>query len=272
MSEKTYIQIPIDGETGILQYYTTPMVWPSPGIFGGGSSNNAEPAWESWPESCGALACEAGAGTWSSWSVGEAYGPPGNTIWVEDKDGNDKTDEVLGTSLAVNTDRDGVGSSTVIQMISYTNVYTQVPHWSPGDIVHIPAGIDATNSWNTAFGADASLAMDIVIQPEWILYEDAPPLIINIDSIICVEPSTVNEVRIGVSNVPGSTTANEAEYRIQLKDNGGSGPVTAMDAVTCINKTLAEAVRNPGSNPVVNWNFAGASVSAGGFQFNIDGT
>jgi hypothetical protein len=271
VSDTTYTLIPSDGP-GVnngLPFGTNPWgwIWSTPGIYGGGAANTPN-VWDTtptpgmcacsdpgcytwgWPEDCcyGDLRCTRGAGTFGTFELG--VNPGLGTIWIEDVNGGDKTAYFQGlnpSGFDMNVWVDPTGS--VDRWYSYrSSIYG---NWNIGDIIHIPGGTVIGDSWNASFGGDNSLAMDIVIQLDWLtVHYDTTPLVIPIDKIITVIPDTTTTVKI-VASIPSAQQGYKSIFTIT---NDIAAP-TAMSLVHCINRAIRHGAQRPGTNALVDWNY-----------------
>jgi hypothetical protein len=276
VSDTTYTLTPTadPGVNNGLPFGTNPFgwMWSTPGVYGGGTANTPN-VWDStptpgmcacsdpgchtwgWPEDCcsGDLRCTRGAGAYGTFELG--VNPGLGTIWIEDvKTGADKTAYFQAENAPWGTDFnvwvDATGS--VDRWYSYRSASTGIlGNWNIGDIIHIPGGTLITDSWNASFGGSNSLAMDIVIQLDWLtVHYDTTPLLIPIDKIITVVPDTTTTVKI-VASIPSVTGSDQSIFTI-INDTAAPTP---MSLVHCINRAIKHGGQRPGTNTLVDWNY-----------------
>lgn len=249
---------PLTGDLTI----STPLVFPS--YFGGGNNNLDVTAYGNsiWPLACDdpstPASCEQGdpQGTTPGlglWTVGQQYPTsdldPARRIWVEDKNGIDKTDEVSGTTFGVIIDAP-TGAPDEMW------VAASVGPWGIGDIIHTPQGTDITNSWNSYFPDNGHLAgsgaMDIVVQEDWLYnIDDTHPVLININEIVAVIDDTTDSVKI-VLKIPSQAGGAYFTKITLAMDIAASNSFLLVE---CINRAIKEAAQQPHSNPVVDWKY-----------------
>ena len=242
----------------------TALVFPS--YFGGGTLNLDVTTYGNtvWPLACDdpstPATCLQGdpAGTTyplGLWTVGQQYPisdpSPTRKIWVEDKNGIDKTDNVSGTTFGVLVDN-VTGSPDELWVAQSSG------DWEIGDIIHTPAGFDASDSWNSHFPAagftTSSQAMDIVIQQDWLTnIGDTDPVLINIDEIVTVVMGKTDSVKI-VLRTPSQSWGIYFS-KITLKLDQSVDVADKILLVDCINRAIKAAEQQPYSNPIVDWKY-----------------